>query len=746
MRGGSLSHDKVIDLLNAFFVPVYISHEAHEKGDAPEADKKEWHRIYREAITKLKRSGTVHVYILSPADGEVIESIDIGTATQPEKLLARLTAVVEKLKTPPGKPLVKPMPQSQPPKSTQGSLVLHSVARSYKGTWNEFPVENWTVLSQADSVKLLPEGAVTVGQSWELSKDISARFLTTFLPNGYGYAPYHKTTIVEQALKATVISVDKGVASARIEGVLKLKHKSLNFNVSPPADTEDIAQMTLEGFVDFEPNNQRIRTLRVLADKANARAGQVEYSAGLRSVPQANPEPKPKSNSQPKPKQETMEIRLFDFEGPTDLKAWSNLVLPGTKDKEPSVKIELSTEHATSGKHSLKMTYAGGRWPTITTTEVPGDWMPYWTFRADVTANRDCLVGFTVMQEKSERGGGWDPTVGRWTKTEFLKSGKNTITGSIHDSNNYSINTKQGKVVRFEIFMYAPHEGESIYVDNIRLSTVKEEPALETRKFSVLGTDMVVSGVRELGMKLKDGWIKPELKTLEQVEGELRTLYNDLKNKHPTAVLAVLRDGEKGFDPTQPEKVYAGWKDAYWSSHGPDGMTLERTDNIGNRASHEIFMRHRSPMMRVDLTSIPKGSQILAAQLIVIRAHDKFNKDHNPDQPNIWVVEPCARPWEEYQVNAYEYAKDKFWKAIGGVYYGDDPDFLPLYLAHGPSQGKVNTWNFTQAIRFWTNGKHANHGFMLHGNAGDWLPQAHSREAKEIRDRPAVWVIYNPAK
>jgi hypothetical protein len=58
----------------------------------------------------------------------------------------------------------------------------------------------------------------------------------------------------------------------------------------------------------------------------------------------------------------------------------------------------------------------------------------------------------------------------------------------------------------------------------------------------------------------------------------------------------------------------------------------------------------------------------------------------------------------------------------------------------------VNTWNFTQAIRFWTNGKYANHGFMLHGNAGDWLPQAHSREAKEIRDRPAVWVIYNPAK
>ena len=746
MRGGSLSHDKVIDLLNGYFVPVYISHEAHEKGDAPEADKKEWQRIYREANTNLKSSGTVHVYILSPADGEVIESIDIGTATQPVKLLARLTAVVEKLKTPAGKPLVKPVPQSQPPKSAPDSLVLHTVARSYKGTWNEFPVENWTVLSPANAVDLLPTGAVTVGKSWELDKVVTARFLTTFLPNGYGYATYHKTSIVEQSLRATVVSVEKGVASARIEGVLKLKHKSLNFNVSPPADIEEIAQMTLVGFVDFEPDKRHIRTLRLLADKANVRAGQVEYAVGLRSVaaaePQPEPKPVPKKGSKPEPK----EILLFDFERPADLKAWSNLVLPGTKDKEPSVKIELSAENATRGKHSLKLTFAGGRWPTITTTEVLEDWMPYWTFRADVTASRDCLVGFTVMQEKSQRGGGWDPTVGRWTKTAFLKPGKNAVTGTIHDSNNYSINTKQGKVVRFEIFMYAPHEGETIDVDNIRLSTDKEATPMETTKFPVLGTDMVVSGVQELGKKLKDRLTKPEVKALEQIEGELRTQYAELKKKHPTAVLAVLRDGEKGFDPAQPEKVYAGWKDAYWSSHGPDGMTLERTDNIGKQASHEIFMRHRSPLMRVDLTSIPKGSQILAARLVVIRAHDEFVKDHNPEQPNMWVVEPCNRPWEEYEVNAYEYAKDKFWKAIGGMYYGDDPDFLPLYLAHGPSQGKVNAWDFTHAVRFWTDGKHANHGFMLHGNAGDWFPRAHSREATAIGDRPAAWVIYEPGK
>jgi hypothetical protein len=445
-------------------------------------------------------------------------------------------------------------------------------------------------------------------------------------------------------------------------------------------------------------------------------------------------------------KPEPKETLLYDFEDEADLKAWSNLELPDAKLKEPPVKIELSTDHATHGKHSLKLTFAGGKWPTVTTTQVLDDWMPYWTFRADVTASRTCVVGFTVMQEKSQRGGGWDPTVSRWTKTEFLKAGANTITGTIHDSNNYSINEKNGKVVRFEIFMYNPHDGESIYVDNIRLSTVKEDAPKVTTKFQVLGTDMEVSGVKELGKNLKERWTKPEAKTLEKVEADIKSQYDELKKKHPSAVLALFRDGDKGYDPAHPDKVYTGWKDAYWSSHGPDGMTVERSTNEGHNDGHEIFMRHRSPLMQVDLSAIPKGAEILAARLIVNCERPKPIKEHTPEQPNMWVIEPCNRPWEEYEVNAYEFAHDKFWKSIGGMYNGDDPDFLPVYLAHGPSQGKVNTWDFTHAVRFWTDGKHANNGFMLHGDAGDWFPRAHSREAKEVKDRPAVWVIYEAGK
>ena len=215
----------------------------------------------------------------------MIESIDIGTATQPEKLYARLEAVVQKLETPKGKPVVEPSPQSTPPRSAADSLVLHLAARSTKGTWNEFPVENWTVLPRDEARKLLPVGDVKVGTSWELNKGVTAPFLKNFLPNGFAYASYHKTTIEEQSLKATIVSVEKGIARARIEGNLKLKHKTLNFNVSPPAPIDQFAQMAIVGYIDFEPVEHRVRSFRLLADKATAREGQVEYAVGLRSMP-----------------------------------------------------------------------------------------------------------------------------------------------------------------------------------------------------------------------------------------------------------------------------------------------------------------------------------------------------------------------------------------------------------------------------------------------------------------------------
>jgi hypothetical protein len=250
----------------------------------------------------------------------------------------------------------------------------------------------------------------------------------------------------------------------------------------------------------------------------------------------------------------------------------------------------------------------------------------------------------------------------------------------------------------------------------------------------------------ELSKKLKDQWKPPAAKTVDEIEAEFLASFVRLKQKHRRAVIAIFREGERDYDPKQPNAVFHGWKDAYWSSHGPDGMTLERSTNFGKAESQEMFMRHRSPLMRVDVSSIPRGSNILAARLIIVRANDTYDKERDPRMmPNMWVAEACNRPWEEYEVNAYEYAKDKFWKNVGGMDWdGADPDFLPIYLAHGPGGGAVSSWDFTAAVKFWTDGKHANHGFMLHCDARDWMMRAHYREAKDVRKRPGLLVVYEP--
>jgi hypothetical protein len=444
-----------------------------------------------------------------------------------------------------------------------------------------------------------------------------------------------------------------------------------------------------------------------------------------------------------------VETVVYDFEDPAGMKTWSQSLPPGA-NKEPPVKVEQSVDHATAGKHSLKLTFSGGQWPTVATEEMSQDWLAYKTFKADVIAPRSCVVGFTLLQEKSQRGDGWEAVISRWTTTAFLKPGKNEVVASLLSPNDYAVHPKWGKVVRFEIFMYNPHDGESIYVDNIRLCNDKI-PARKPMKIAIQGTDWTVSGgsvdgCRELARNVAHLWNKPAAVSIEQVEGEFTAKYVEFRKRHPKAVLAVLRDGEKGYDPANPEKVYAGWKDAYWSSHGPDTAFAERARNHGHDASHEIFMRHRSPLMRVDLSSIPAGSNVLAAQLVVVRTSDKVSDEHDPGKrPTMWVVEPCNRPWDEYEVNAFQYAKDKFWKDVGGFHIGDeDPDFLPIFLAFGPGRpGSVNTWDFTQAVRFWTAGRHANHGFMIHGDSVDYM-RAYSREAVDIKNRPAVYVIYVP--
>jgi hypothetical protein len=451
------------------------------------------------------------------------------------------------------------------------------------------------------------------------------------------------------------------------------------------------------------------------------------------------------------------ETMLFDFEDADEASRWIPIKLPEVKTDSPDPSIELSAEHATSGKQSLKITFKGGFWPAVACDRiiVPGDWKEFQTLRADVTVDRACLIGFRALQARSLEPEMIKAFDGRacWDKTAILEPGRNEVSVLLHDRS-YPLNSKLGNVVRFAIYAYKPENGLAISVDRVRVCSDRPEPhnigyfspfscdgfstakmrdyeaAKSMTRFRIAGSDQTVADVIELGKPLREGWKEQPEDTIEQAQARFKALAEELRKQHPNAVSVVFRDGENG---------YAGWKDTHISSHGPDGPNDWRTGSFGTKETLEAFMRHRSILMKVDLAPIPAGSTILAARLWLTRSEGR------PKKPSWWVVEPCNRPWDEDGANGYEYAPGKLWKAVNGTYYGKDPDFYPIYLAQGRSGGPLSEWDFTEAVRYWMNPEHPNHGFFLHGDSQDYM-RIHSREAKDVVKRPALGVLYLPPK
>ena len=65
-------------------------------------------------------------------------------------------------------------------------------------------------------------------------------------------------------------------------------------------------------------------------------------------------------------------------------------------------------------------------------------------------------------------------------------------------------------------------------------------------------------------------------------------------------------------------------------------------------------------------------ANILAAEFLLVRA-GQLDKERSPKVANMWVAEACNRPWDESDVNAYRFAKDKYWHGYGGTHWsGDD--------------------------------------------------------------------------
>jgi hypothetical protein len=294
MRASSLSNAKVIDVINAHFVPAYLSNEDVLKNpNAPPALRQELMRIRKETLQAKMSAGTVHVYLLDP-DGHPVGSQHVAVASKVEELTALLEKTIARLKVPAGPTLVPPSSQSTAPRAAADDLIVHVVARNVvrknaedvphkavlgvtrSGSWGAYPVEDWIVLPKAEWARLVPRGPVAVGNSWEPDRDVVAKVLRHFYPSTENN-DVAKNRIDRQELKATVVSVKDDIARARLDVRLRMKHPFYH------RDDDNFVEATLLGFLDFEVGTGRVLTWQLVTTEATY--GRTHFGVAATTVP-----------------------------------------------------------------------------------------------------------------------------------------------------------------------------------------------------------------------------------------------------------------------------------------------------------------------------------------------------------------------------------------------------------------------------------------------------------------------------
>jgi hypothetical protein len=221
--------------------------------------------------------GDVNVYIVGP-DRTSVAGLDSNSANDSEKMAALLTRVVTQLHTEPGLPAVKPHAQSAAPASAADAMVLHLVSRSLAGgSWHEFPAENWIVLSRDEWTQLLPGEALTLKTSWEVPPPVAVKLAEWIYPQNEEKTQVNRSRVDVATFRLTAVTVGNGLARARIDGKVRLKH-----SFYPGGGAEDYADSELVGFVDFDMAKRTVQRLRLVTNKA-IYAG-TEFRASLVSM------------------------------------------------------------------------------------------------------------------------------------------------------------------------------------------------------------------------------------------------------------------------------------------------------------------------------------------------------------------------------------------------------------------------------------------------------------------------------
>ena len=233
----------MVRLLNAHFVSVFVSNEDYygDTATVPGEERAELQRLHREGQEAKMPTGSVHTWLLSP-DGKLRNTQHVAEAAAPGKLLAALEAMKAKYPTPAGPPLVVPAVLSRPAELAPGSAAVHITARrDGRGSWGEFPGENWPVFTPDEwqTLTAVPAGK-NPGDTWQIDAALTRRILNHFHPQTEDCSDKDRNDLQTATLTA---ALEKGGAIA-LSGQVKLRR---SFYPGRKDLTE--CRASLEGFI-----------------------------------------------------------------------------------------------------------------------------------------------------------------------------------------------------------------------------------------------------------------------------------------------------------------------------------------------------------------------------------------------------------------------------------------------------------------------------------------------------------------
>jgi hypothetical protein len=147
--------------------------------------------------------------------------------------------------------------------------------RESRGSWGEFPSENWIVLTHDEWAQMCKPTGARPGQSWEVERDTARKILTHVHPQTEDCTDKDRNRIDRADLKATVVRLDSGRSVVRFDGTLRMKRPFYHNR-----DDDRFIQATIIGFAEIKEG----RVGSVQLTTREAAYGEEKFSVAVRSV------------------------------------------------------------------------------------------------------------------------------------------------------------------------------------------------------------------------------------------------------------------------------------------------------------------------------------------------------------------------------------------------------------------------------------------------------------------------------